>query len=65
MAKKKPTYRGHALPAEAVTERAAHRASGAAGVHADQTTRRKGVARTNRVGSRSSLRRAAIEDDRA
>ena len=65
MASKRSRYRGHALPAESVTERAAHAASGAAGVHADQTTRRKGVARTNRVGSRSSLRRAAIEEDRA
>lgn len=64
MAAKKPKYRGHALPAEAVAERAAHAASGAAGVHADQSTRRKGVARTNRVGSRSSVLRAAIADDR-
>lgn len=65
MAAKPGRYRGHALPAEVVTERASHASSGAAGVHADQSTRRKGTVRTNRVGSRSSLRRAAVEDDRA
>lgn len=61
--KKKSRYRGHALPAEVVAERAAHAGSGASGVHADQSTRRKGTVRTNRVGSRSSLRRAVIADD--
>lgn len=38
------------------------RRSGAAGAHADQRTRRLGVATTNRVGSRSSQRRAAVRD---
>lgn len=63
MATQDKRHRGHALPAHVVTERAAHRASGAAGVHDDQATRRSGTTRTNRVGSRSALRRAVIDDD--
>lgn len=55
--------RGHALPADAVRERAEHRRSGAAGIHADQTTRAHRTGRTNRIGSRSARRRAAIAAD--
>lgn len=51
-----------ALSSDAVAERMAHLRSGAAGVHDDQKTRRSGTYRTNRVGSRSSQRRAAIKD---
>jgi hypothetical protein len=37
------------------------RSSGAAGVHSDQNTRRNAAGgRTNRVGSRSAARRAAV-----
>jgi hypothetical protein len=42
----------------------AHRRSGAAGIHSDQNTRRMGVGRTNRVGSRSSRLRVAINEGR-
>lgn len=48
--------------AERVAEREAHRRSGAAGVHADQKTRRLGVYATNRVGSRSAARSKAVAD---
>ena len=53
----------HALPVEGVRQRAEHRRSGAAGVHDDQKARvfRAGV--TNRIGSRSARRRAAIRTD--
>ncbi|MFI2364412.1 hypothetical protein [Promicromonospora sp. NPDC019610] len=53
----------HALPAEAVRERAEHARSGAAGVHADQQARAYRTGATNRVGSRSSRVRAAIQAD--
>ncbi|GAA1857244.1 hypothetical protein [Myceligenerans crystallogenes] len=56
---------GHALPADAVRERAEHRRSGAAGVHADQTARAHRTGRTNRIGSRSARRRAAIAGEAA
>lgn len=52
----------NALPSGLVAARMAHRRSGAAGVHADQQTRRGGTFRTNRVGSRSSQQRAALRD---
>lgn len=48
--------------AERTAERMAHLRSGAAGVHADQKTRATGTFRTNRVGSRSAQRRAAVAD---
>lgn len=39
------------------------RSSGAAGAHADSKARnRRAAGRTNRVGSRSSARRAAVRD---
>jgi hypothetical protein len=53
----------HALPAEAVRERAEHARSGAAGVHADQQARAYRTGATNRVGSRSARVRAAIRAD--
>lgn len=53
----------HALPAEAVRERAEHARSGAAGVHADQQARTYRTGATNRVGSRSARVRAAIRAD--
>ena len=56
------TTHTHALPAEAVRERAAHRRSGAAGVHADQRTRVLRTGSTNRVGSRSAQTRAAVRN---
>lgn len=59
------TYQPHALPAHAVAERRAHAASGAAGIHSDQKTRKLGTVRRNRVGSRSALRRAAVRDDQS
>lgn len=60
----KPTrYRGHALPAQVVRERQLKYSSGAAGVHADQTTHRAAAAgRTNRVGSRSARRARVVAD---
>lgn len=59
-------YRGHALPAAVVAERVAKYSSGAAGVHADQTTRKvRAAGRTNRVGSRRAQRRAAVDDQLA
>jgi hypothetical protein len=60
--KKSSTHR-HALPAEAVRERAEHARSGAAGVHADQRARAYRTGATNRVGSRSARVRAAIRAD--
>lgn len=54
---------GGALSAEQVAERMAHKRSGAAGVHADSNLRRSVTSgRTNRVGSRSSARKAAVRD---
>jgi hypothetical protein len=58
-------YRGHALPAQAVTERAGHRSSGASGVHDDQNSRKYRTGKTNRVGGRSARRQAAIDGDEA
>ena len=60
--RKKSSYRGYAMSHEAVVERHNHRSSGAAGIHEDQKARKRGVFKTNRVGSRSSARRAAIRD---
>lgn len=48
------------MSGDEVTAMVAHRQSGAAGIHADQRTRRTGTGRTNRVGSRSAARREAI-----
>lgn len=59
---KRTKYSGYAMNHEAVVERHNHRSSGASGVHSDQNSRRRGVARTNRVGSRSSAKRVAIRD---
>lgn len=54
---------GFELPDGLVAGRMKHRASGAAGVHADQNARRlRAGGRTNRVGSRSAQRRAAVAD---
>ena len=51
------------MSSERVTEMMAHAGSGAAGVHADQKSRKKNAAgRTNRVGSRSAVKRAVIKD---
>lgn len=58
-------YRHYPIPGLAVTERVLHAASGAAGIHTDQTTKRDGQVRTNRVGSRRAARRAAMKDDQA
>lgn len=59
----KPGRARYALPGQVVTERISLHASGAAGVHADSDTRRhRAGGRTNRVGSRSARRRAAISD---
>lgn len=55
-------HAGIADSAERTAERMAHFRSGAAGIHADQRTRKSGTYRTNRVGSRSSQRRAAVRD---
>lgn len=60
---KKNRKRDHrmALPNEVVAARLGIRSSGAAGVHSDQKARRRAAGgRTNRVGARSSARRAAI-----
>ncbi|MGC0252672.1 hypothetical protein [Pseudactinotalea sp. Z1748] len=60
-AKKRKPDHTYALDAGVVAKRMAHRSSGAAGVHADQNARRQNAGgRTNRVGSRSAARRAAI-----
>jgi hypothetical protein len=56
-------YRGYAMPAAAVAERAGLRSSGAAGVHLDQTARMHRTGQTNRIGSRSSRRAAAIRSE--
>lgn len=55
---------GHAMSATAVAEREAHKRSGAAGVHTDSNIRCAShtSGRTNRVGSRSSARNAAVRD---
>lgn len=67
MAKKRKarkTKHTYALDRRVVAERMAHRSSGAAGVHADQNARRvRAGGRTNRVGTRSAARRAAIRAD--
>lgn len=52
-----------ALATEIVHQRHAHRSSGAAGVHADQNSRRVRAGRRNRIGSRSAQRRWAIKHD--
>ncbi len=54
----------HALPAEAVRERAEHARSGAAGIHSDQHTRREGALRGNRSRTRAARLRAAVADSR-
>lgn len=59
---KKARHAGIPDTAERVAEREAHRRSGAAGVHADQRTKRLGVYATNRVGSRSAARSRAVAD---
>lgn len=56
-------YRGHAMPAQAVAERAGLRSSGAAGVHDDQKARVHRTGQTNRIGSRSARTRAAVASD--
>lgn len=51
------------LPAETVAAMVRHAQSGASGVHDDQKTRKTNAGgRTNRVGSRSSAKTAAIKD---
>lgn len=62
MSARKP-YRGYPMPEEALRQRRELARSGAAGVHADQNARKAGAAgRTNRVGSRSARKAAAIRD---
>lgn len=57
------SYRGHALPSEVVRDRQLKYSSGAAGVHDDQNSRRyRAGGKTNRVGSRSARRAAAVAD---
>jgi len=63
MAAKAKKYRGHALPAQAVAERAGLAASGASGVHDDQKARVHRTGETNRIGSRSARTRAAIRTE--
>lgn len=52
-------YKGK-MSREQVTEMVRHGQSGAAGVHADQRAKRNGTGRTNRMGSRSAIRREAV-----
>ncbi len=62
MAKKTPSpYAGKMTPAQ-VAEMMAHRGSGAAGVHADQRTRKAGTGRTNRVSTRSAAKKQVISE---
>ena len=63
MASRKKTRHGFALPDELVRQRIEFAGSGAAGVHADQKARRHNTGQTNRIGSRSSQRAAAIRND--
>ena len=59
--KRRKSTHAFELPDTLIADRMAHRSSGAAGVHADQQARRVAAGgRTNRVGSRSAARRAAI-----
>lgn len=60
MAKKK--HNGHALPRDVLQARLNLYSSGAAGVHADQQSKRTGVPYRNRIHTRSAQRRAAIRD---
>ena len=61
--KKRAKHHGIADTAERTRQRMEHARSGAAGTHADQTTRRLAAAgRTNRIGSRSAQRRVAVND---
>jgi hypothetical protein len=62
MANRKKT-RSFALPDELVRQRIEFAGSGAAGVHSDQKARRHSTGQTNRIGSRSSQRAAAIRND--
>lgn len=64
MSKKSTTAasRGFALPEALVAQRVAFAASGAAGTHADQNARIHRTGSTNRQGSRSSRKRAAISN---
>lgn len=61
MARKRNRKHSFEHPGELTTRRMDFRASGASGVHIDQKARRNDAGgRTNRVGSRSAARRAAI-----
>lgn len=62
MAKKAQQPMRPADSAERTAERMAHLRSGAAGVHADQKTKRSGTFRTNRQGSRRARVRSAVQD---
>lgn len=63
MAKRKKPSTGFKLPEELVSQRVDFASSGAAGVHADQNSRRhRAAGRTNRVGSRRNARRVAASD---
>ena len=58
----KPSHAG-SLPAERVSEMVMHAASGAAGIHEDQKAKQRAAAgKTNRVGSRSSAKRAVLSE---
>lgn len=62
--KNRPVAPGPA-PKDVLAARLGRRSSGAAGIHADQNARHVGAAgHTNRVGSRSARRAAAIRDSR-
>lgn len=50
------------MSSDEVADMVRHGQSGAAGIHTDQNTKRLGVGKTNRVGSRSSVKREAIEN---
>lgn len=60
--KSKKNPHKHAVPQELLVQRSELRRSGASGVHADQKTRVLGIAATNRVGSRKSSTRVAVND---
>lgn len=60
--KSKKNPHRHSLPDELLNQRRELSRSGAAGVHADQKTKVLGIAFTNRVGSRKSGTRVAVND---
>ena len=65
MAKRSPTQKPliGRMSADQVADMVRHGLSGAAGVHSDQNTKRLGVGKTNRMGSRLAVRREAISQN--